>query len=272
MIAVFTFLTVLVLSLIIVRVATVALTLTGLSKEMARFQARSAWTGTGYTTAESERVVDHPVRRRVVSILMVLRSAGLITAVTSLFLSFAGARAGDVEMERAMIILVSVLALWLVSMSHWVDRRLSRLIRRLLIRYTDLDARDYGQLLHLTGDYTVVELEVEDAESWLAGRRLSELRLSDEGVLVLGVEKSSGAYIGAPRGETELAAGDVVLVYGTRARIRELRERERDLSGQAAHYSAVREQSEREAEENQQAGAAEAATYEPGQANRDERP
>lgn len=249
MIAVFTFLTVLVISLIVVRVATVALTLTGLSKEMARFQARSAWTGTGYTTAESERVVDHPVRRRIVSILMVLRSAGLITAVSSLFLSFAGAREGGVETERMLVILVSVMALWLVSMSRWVDRRMTRFIRKMLIKYTDLDARDYGQLLHLSGDYSVVELEVDDEGSWLVGRTLASLRLSDEGVLVLGVERQGGRYFGAPRGDVELQAGDMLLIYGTRERIRELKGRERDLAGQAAHYTAVREQSEREAGE-----------------------
>jgi hypothetical protein len=57
-------LTVLVLSLLITRVATVALTMTGLSQEAARFQARSAFTGTGFTTKEAEDVVNHPVRRR----------------------------------------------------------------------------------------------------------------------------------------------------------------------------------------------------------------
>ncbi len=58
-------LTVLFLSLLITRLATTALTLTGLSCEMARFQARSAFTGTGFTTSESEAIVNHPVRRRI---------------------------------------------------------------------------------------------------------------------------------------------------------------------------------------------------------------
>jgi hypothetical protein len=58
-------LTVLGLSLIITRIATTALSLTGLSWEAARFQARSAFTGTGFTTTEAERVVDHPVRALV---------------------------------------------------------------------------------------------------------------------------------------------------------------------------------------------------------------
>jgi len=249
MLALVTFLTVLVLSLIVVRVATVALTLTGLSKDSARFQARSAWTGTGFTTSESENVVDHPARRRIVSTLMVLRSAGLITAVSSLFISFAGARSGEVETRRMLIILVAVLTIWLVSMSHAVDRWMTRVIRRLLLKHTDLDARDYSALLHLSGDYAVGETRVPDQDNWLVGRPLKELRLSDEGVLVLGVERPGEGYLGAPRGDVVLEAGDTLLLYGARPRLRELSERTRDIEGQAAHYSAMREQSEREQDE-----------------------
>jgi hypothetical protein len=60
------------LSLVITRVATVALTLTGLSEEAATLQARSTFTGIGFTTREAEYVVDHPVRRRIVVTFMLL--------------------------------------------------------------------------------------------------------------------------------------------------------------------------------------------------------
>ena len=58
------------LSLLITRIATEALTLTGLSRTSASFQARSAFTGAGFTTAESEAVVKHPVRRRIIIVLV----------------------------------------------------------------------------------------------------------------------------------------------------------------------------------------------------------
>ncbi|HKK31544.1 MAG TPA: potassium transporter TrkA, partial [Alphaproteobacteria bacterium] len=63
MVALSSLIFVLFLSLIVVRVGAEALTLTGLSRQEAKFQARSAWTGTGFTTTESEDVVSHPVRR-----------------------------------------------------------------------------------------------------------------------------------------------------------------------------------------------------------------
>lgn len=66
------------LSILLTRIATVALTLTGLSREAARFQARSALTGTGFTTAEAEKAVGHPVRRRIILFLMLLGNAGIV--------------------------------------------------------------------------------------------------------------------------------------------------------------------------------------------------
>ncbi len=84
MTAIATLLVVLTISLLTVRVATVMLILTGLSLPLARFQARSAFTGCGYTTGESEQIVGHPVRRRIISTLMLLGNAGIVTTVGAL--------------------------------------------------------------------------------------------------------------------------------------------------------------------------------------------
>ena len=53
MAAIATVFVVVIVSLLVTRVATVALTLTGMSREMVRFQARSALTGVGFTTSEA---------------------------------------------------------------------------------------------------------------------------------------------------------------------------------------------------------------------------
>jgi hypothetical protein len=247
-IAVATFFIVLVISLIIVRVASVALSLTGLSREAARFQARSAWTGTGFTTAESESVVGHPVRRRVVSILMILRGAGLVTAASALMLSFAGARGSQADIERFALLLAGLLLLWLISMSQWVDKWLTRAIRRALSRYGDIEARDYGSIMHLAGGYDIAELHVAE-DDWLAGRTLEDLRLPEEGLMVLGVQTKSGEYHGAPRGRTRIEPGETIILYGHSHRIASLDQRRKDLEGEAERRTAMREQQEIESED-----------------------
>ena len=213
MVAVATLILVLFLSLIVVRIAAEALTLTGISREAAGFQARSAWTGTGFTTAEAEQVVSHPVRRRIISLLMLLRSAGLVTAASTLMLSFVNVEARGDGFLRFAVLVGGLLGLWLFARSAVVDRWMARAISRALKRYTEIDVRDYAGLLHLAGEYAVMELQVQN-DSWLAQRTLQELGLPEEGVLVLGVVRKDGTYLGAPRGETRLQPGDTVLLYG----------------------------------------------------------
>ncbi len=79
MAAVVSLIVVVTLGLLITRVATVALTMTGMSLDHARFQARSAFTGTGFTTSETEAIVTHPARRRIVMTLMLLSGAGAVS-------------------------------------------------------------------------------------------------------------------------------------------------------------------------------------------------
>lgn len=248
MLAAVSFLAVIAISLLVVRVATVALTLTGLSTPLARFQARSAFTGAGFTTAESEKVVQHPVRRRIIMLLMLMGNAGIVTAVSSLLLSFTGADAPRATAERFLLLFAGVGLLWWAAMSAWVDGRMSALIGWALRRFTSVDARDYAGLLHLTGDYVVAELSVEE-DDWLAGGSLKSLRLNSEGLLVLGIERGEGDYLGAPRGAATLRPGDTVLLYGRRAIIEELDERRRDSRGAWEHVRNVEQQKAIEVEE-----------------------
>lgn len=88
MVAISSLLLVLVFSLLITRIATIALTYTGLSHQSAKFQARSAFTGVGFTTSESEKVVNHPVRRRILLLMMLVGNAGIVTVIATFILGF----------------------------------------------------------------------------------------------------------------------------------------------------------------------------------------
>lgn len=239
-------------SILITRVATIALIHTGLSREAARFQARSAFTGTGFTTNEAEGVVNHPVRRRIVMVLMLLGNAGIVTVVSSLILAFVDLGEGGASLWLKLLFLASGLALlWWAASSAWVDQRLSRLISWALRRYTRLDVRDYASLLHLAGEYQVVELRV-DADDWMAGHTLGEMRLREEGVMVLAIVRVDGSYLGVPQRETEVCAGDVLIAYGRVGHLEQLDQRRRGWRGEREHRRAVAEQERHSKEEQRQ--------------------
>ena len=213
MAAVVSLVVVVTLGLVVTRVATVALTMTGMSLEHARFQARSAFTGTGFTTSEAEAVVTHPARRRIVMSLMLVSGAGAVSVLGALILSFAGVDSTTGGLARAAVIVACLAALLWLARNRVVDRALRRVIERLLRRYTDLEVRDYAALLHLRGQWRVAQLPVAE-DDWIASQPLGQLRLPEEGVAVLGVERAEGAWVGAPSEDIQLGVGDVVVLYG----------------------------------------------------------
>ncbi len=240
MVAIGSLLLIVALSMVVTRVATVILAATGMARHVAQFQARSALTGAGFTTSESERVVDHPVRRKVIATLMLLGNAGLVGAASSAILGFRGSAVGQAGWRVAELA-AGVLVLVFLSRSRWVDRKLTEWTSHLLRRHTDLPTRDVAGLLKLADDYTVQEMQVRP-DDWVAQRSLADLGLRDEGVVVLGVTRSDGRYLGVPSGSTVVRPGDNVILYGRAPRLRELDGRARGPAGAEARDAAVREQ------------------------------
>lgn len=239
-------------SLIVTRVASVALEHTGLSRDSARFQARSAFTGVGFTTSEAEDVVGHPVRRRIVMTLMLIGNVGIVSAMAAVLLS-----AIDLRTQQGIGLLVAVLigglgVIWLLSSNRFVDRQMCRVIRWAINKWTALDAEDYSRLLHLRDGYSVSRFLV-DQDDWVCGKTLGAAGLVEEGLLVLGVECPGRNFIGAPPMDVELQPGDEVVVYGQAARLAELGARGSGEDGNRFHREAANERRDRIVIERQRA-------------------
>jgi hypothetical protein len=248
MISVITLLIVLTLSILLTRVAAVALSHTGISREAARFQARSAFTGVGFTTSESEKVVNHPVRRRILLLIMLLGNAGVVTAIASLIVTFTDVDRSGSTVTRAIVLACGLVALAALAYSDWVDRHLSRVIAWALGRYTKLDVKDYAGLLHLGGEYSVTELHV-DKGKWLCDKTLEELGLPHEGILVLAITRDDGTFLGTPQGDTLLKPNDTLIVYGRGQALENIDRRAADAFGEWEKKEAEEDQKYVEKEE-----------------------
>ena len=237
------FLLALTISLIVIRVGTMAFMLTGLSRESARFQAHSAFTGVGFTTVESESVVDHPVRRHLTMGLMMLGNIGMATVIATLTATLLSERTSEHWGMSFGVLAIGILILWALFKSTWVEQQLNRPIAFALRQFSNLDVRDYVSLLELSSGFTVSELVVE-RNDWLAGKTLVELGLAREGVLVLGIRRQNGIYLGAPSSVNRIEANDTLVIYGPYDRIEELDNRCRGPAGDEAHQEAKREYDE----------------------------
>ncbi len=206
--------------LVVSRVAGVALEATGMARDSAHFQARSALMGVGYTTSEAEDITSHPVRRRIFLNLMTFGNVSVITGVGGLLLTFINTEAAQ-TLQRSVILVVAVLGLLIAFHTKAANRLIERATRAAIRRFTSLDVRDYAALLRVENDFGLIEMQVQAGE-WLADRALASLHLTQEGVIVLGVHRAAGHFVGTPTGETVINAGDSVLAYGRIETLQEL--------------------------------------------------
>lgn len=128
--AAFTVMVIFTISTILVRIASTIMRLTGLPDNVARFQSLSAMTGTGFTTRESELIVNYPIRRRVLMTLMIIGNIGLVSVVSTFVVAFS-----EIGPERASVVqqvfwFTAALAVnFLVIVNPVVDGLLCRFLR-----------------------------------------------------------------------------------------------------------------------------------------------
>lgn len=238
---------ILALSLLVSRVGAVAFEMTGLSPDVASFQATSAFSGAGFTTDEADQITQTPGRRKMAKLLILLGNVGLVSALAVLVISFSN---GTGTGSTVVYIVGGSTVIILVSHSAWLNRIATPVIKRTLSRTTNLEIKDYVQLLGLQSDYRISEITVHESD-WLANATPDDLELADEGVLLLGIQ-CNGTYIGAPDGETEIKPEDTVVLYGKQDRLWDLSGR--DSGDVSAHDDAVTEHEETLEEQDQLLG------------------
>ncbi len=199
------------ISTVIVRVAAFALELTGMPWDQAKFQALSAFSNSGFTTREAEQIVQHPFRRRVVSALILLGNAGIVTTMGTFAASIVKQDTLSNLLNAGVVLVVVLLLLALTRWKAFTDGT-RRLVQRWLSKRFDLEPPNADELLHLAEGYHLTRI-VLSAESPVAGKALQELDLKSWMVQVLAIERSTG-FKPIPNGRDRLLAGDNVIVYG----------------------------------------------------------
>jgi len=223
--AVATFIVVAVISLVFTRAATGALIATGLPTESAAFQARSAFTGTGFTTRESENIVNHPARRRILSTTMFVGNLGTPTLIVTVLLGFLAPGPGDTFL-RLLVALAGLVAVLMILRSPWVTRYLQSIGERYAQRrLLPAIGHRIDELLTLGDGWLVAELPLGEIPPD-APRSLRGLERALADVQVLGVRRNSGdgqpEFVAEKPADLTLQANDRIVVFGPRERIEAL--------------------------------------------------
>jgi hypothetical protein len=202
-------------ALLVVKIGSSALQMTGMSKPVASFQAASAFFGVGFTTSEAEQVVSHPVRRKIILHLIVAGNIGLTSALATLLVTFMGSSERGLGMTFAWL---GMIALGLLVVGMFFNLRVindpvDRFMRMTLEKAGMSKVMDYDYLLNLQDGFCVYDGEIHGKHPWV-GKALWQIRPADAGVIVLGIYRNNGEFIGAPKKDTIVEPEDVLMVYG----------------------------------------------------------
>ncbi len=218
------------ISMLIVRTGALALMATGLSADASMFQACSAYFGVGFTTREAELVVSHPVRRKIVTYLIVIGNVGVMSALATVVVGFVGIKVESIGQAAQLlgVGLLGVLFLIVITRSGVMSYVIDPPLRFLMSTVGIIRVLDYELLLRVEAGYCVSEVEVEPGH-WLIGKMLVEANLGKRGVIVLGIARSDGVYIGTPSANTVILEKDALTVYGREKIVESLVELEENL-------------------------------------------
>ncbi len=229
------FILTLIVSFIVVRIGAIAFQLTGLEWSLAKFQALSCFSGTGFTTKEAELVTGNKQRRKIASILIILGNAGLVIMIATLASSFVPKdttilsklsesflpfriRPYLVVWVNLGIIVVVVYGIYRIFTHETFVRKLTNFLRRKIIKKEIFQKVSFEELLLATGGYGVSRIAVS-AGSPVLNKTLAKSQLREEDIMVLAAVRG-GETIPNPPANMKILLGDELICFGKLENIR----------------------------------------------------
>jgi hypothetical protein len=213
-------LVIILISFTVVRIGAFALQLTGMGPEVARFQALSAFSGTGFTTSESERVVRNRARRRIITVLIVLGNAGMVTMIGALVVSFTQVTGYGWFFIRLAMMVVGILVLYRIILRSKSGNRILHRLRKPLMKSILKEAPVSEEIYHFGQDWGINLVLVHDGSKNI-GLSLAEVTAKGDDVEILAIDRSS-ALIPRPDKDEKIMEGDRLLVYGAKKSVEKL--------------------------------------------------
>lgn len=202
---------VIIISLFVVRAGSIALRFTGMDEQRARFQALSAFTRTGFTTHEAEDVMKDPRRRRIITWLIILGNAGLVTVIVTATSSLASST-GYFLGVNVIILLIGVAVIYVIARYTPLGKAWSNFIEKRIARSTMEQDVATEDLLHVMEGFGLKRIFILE-NSPFVGKVLREINTPQNEFWIVGIERGN-EWISLPRSRERIKPGDKLVVYG----------------------------------------------------------
>jgi len=205
-----------IVSFVVVRIGAIAFQLTGLEWSLAKFQALSCFSGTGFTTKESELITNNKQRRKIASILIILGNAGLVIMIATL--------AGSLVPQETILSKLSESFLPfdikpdLVKWVNLVVRKMTTFLRKKIIKKEIFQKVSFEELLLATGGYGISRIAIS-AGSPVLNKTLAKSELREQDIMVLATVRGTET-IPNPPANMKIMLGDELICFGKLENIR----------------------------------------------------
>lgn len=202
------FLLFIIILILIIEIITVLFSLTGLPTDKARFQVISLLTGSGFTTKESELIMQHSSTRKLAQVIMIIGYVGFVTGISFLI----NIMRTSLSVPGIIGIIIFFVCAVFILKNRYVVENFDSLIKRIILGGTKkVPKSDIYELINNKG-YGLYKIFV-NKDSAIVGKPLKENNLKENGIQVLNIDRGS-ELINSPDGNEIIQNGDTLLVYG----------------------------------------------------------
>ncbi|WP_163102053.1 TrkA C-terminal domain-containing protein [Peribacillus alkalitolerans] len=189
------------------------LNMTGLDSKISRFQVISMLTGTGFTTEESNSIIDHPVRRKIGAFLILFGAFSLAVIISSISNMLAN-NLRILELTFAIFVLI---VLVILSRIPRVKKYFKDKLHTEMEEHYDIWEHPMKEVLFLDEDDIVSEVIITE-DSDLVGKKTREIVTREEDINLLFVKRGK-IKIRKEIGKETLHEGDQLFLYGNKKEI-----------------------------------------------------
>jgi hypothetical protein len=199
------------ISFLVVRAGAIALMMTGMDRSRAVFQALSAFTGTGFTTSEAESITRNFRRRRIISIMMILGNAGIVTVFITATSSVVMSRGFAIPIN-VLLLVAGIYIVYRIANIKGLIKKWESYVEKLILRRATTEGVELESVMGFIEGYGLVKGIVLKGSS-LIDKSLEEIVMGDKRLRVLGVERKDN-WIPFPEDDETVVEGDKLIFYG----------------------------------------------------------
>lgn len=193
---------------IVIEINVLLFMLTGLKKEIARFQVISMFTATGFTTGESELILGHPIRRRLSTFLILFGVFSLAVVISSIS-NILSDEFRSIELGFTILVLIGI---YIILSIPKLKNYLRETFEKHLHKQYDLADLPLRDVMYFDKNDVIVELPIHE-NSPVIGKYLKDVIEQEDDLLVLFIKRGD-VTLRKDSYTTEIQEGDMIFLYG----------------------------------------------------------